>query len=127
MVFALAGDSTTTSAFAITLVSTLARTVNSHESAAADAGHGTLQFQLEQPRQQTRRAEPRSLGNRVEIARFPWRQTRKNGVRGRRVRTGLTCSRLHGDLELFQNIVRGLDNLCTVTQQRVRAAIAARQ
>jgi len=42
MVFAFAGDSTTTSAFAINLVSTLARTVNPDESATADAGDGTL-------------------------------------------------------------------------------------
>src|SRR5438034_6555863 len=127
MVFALAGDSTTTSAFAINLVSTLARTVNPHESTAANARNGTLQFQLEQPRQQTRCAEPGTLGNRVEIAWLPWRQTGKNRVRRRGARLSVPWSRWYRDLELFQNIVRGLDNLCTVAQKRVGAAVAARQ
>ena len=55
MVFAFAGDSTTTSAFAISCLFTLARSVKSHEPAAAGPPHQPLQFQLEQPRQQPRR------------------------------------------------------------------------
>src|SRR5215468_9652109 len=71
MVFAFAGDSTTTSAFAIDslLVArrlfTLTRTVKSHELSAADARHGARQFQLEQTRQQPRRTQSGALRNRV--------------------------------------------------------------
>src|SRR5580765_1958128 len=68
MVFAFAGDSTTTSAFAIVAsFFTLARSVNSDETPAADPRDRPAQFQLEQPRQKFRRRQPRTLGDRVEI------------------------------------------------------------
>src|SRR6185436_13900806 len=80
MVFAFAGDSTTTSDFAISPLLqpfaispfdlTLARSVNPDESSAADSRHGAVEFQLEQTRQQPRRTQPGSLGNLVEIAGF---------------------------------------------------------
>src|SRR6185295_19724568 len=132
MVFALAGDSTTTSAFAISslnfhavFLSTLARTVNPDESPAANPRNRSFQLELEQTRQQSRRTQARSLGQRVEIARFSGRQTRKNRVGARRGRVGAAPPGRRTDLELLKDIVRGLHDLCTVPQQRVRAAVAA--
>ncbi len=65
---------------------TLARSVNSHESAAARPPHQPLQFQLEEPRQQPRRLQPGSLRNLVEIARL-----RPASSRPERDRRGALC------------------------------------
>jgi hypothetical protein len=47
---------------------TLARSVDPYEPPAADTLHQTLQFELEQARQKTRRLKTRSLGDRIQIA-----------------------------------------------------------
>src|SRR5437588_3310241 len=83
MVFAFAGDSTTTSAFPIRSISTLARSVNPHESSAAHSRDFAAHFELEQTRQQFRRRQPRTLCDRVEIARFTRGQRREHGVERR--------------------------------------------
>src|SRR3954466_13735277 len=105
MVLAFAGDSTTTSAFAISLLVTrtrnrcsllvcfallvasnffftLTRSVNPNELSAANACDRTGEFQLEQPRQQTRRTQARPVGDRVQIARFTRRQARQHRIGG---------------------------------------------
>src|SRR5436190_1545455 len=129
MVFAFLGDSTTTSAFPIRLISTLARSVNPHEPAATDARDRPAQFQLEQTRQQFRRRQAGALGDRVEIARFAWRQRRQYRVRkGRGERQSVPLWRLPGPIEhpqLFQDIVRGLHNLCPVAQKRMITAVTS--
>ncbi len=133
MVFAFAGDSTTTSAFAIDLSespyfhpSTICQIRTNRPPPARRTR--PLQFELEQPRQQPRRLQPRSLGNRVEIARVrPAAGTPAPGRRARCTRWRRRCpdGTPPARSQLFQDIVRGLHNLCTVPQERVAAAVAA--
>src|SRR5712692_6629331 len=136
MVFAFAGDSTTTSALAIDLLIpnpyalhlTVARSSNPHESAAARPRHETSHFEIEEPRQQARCREPGPLRDRVEIARLAGRQRVEHRIgRGRESFSGTVTGKKTPDplTELLQDIVRGLHNLCTVAQQRMRAPVAA--
>src|SRR5262249_35737072 len=84
MVFAFAGDSTTTSAFAMAPSSNLTRSVKPNESTPAHPRDQPLHFELEEPRQQPRRPQTRSLANQVEIAGLADRQRREHGVVARR-------------------------------------------
>src|SRR6266542_3327755 len=130
MVRALAGDSTITSVFGIPC-STLARTVNPYEAAAANSRNDALQFQLEQSRQQARCGEARSFRNLIEIARLAGDETREDRiVAPSPVRFGLVATDRRSrivDAELFQHVVRGLHDSCAVAQERVRTAITSAQ
>src|SRR5919198_770219 len=111
IVFAFAGDSTTTSAFAIaTFLFTLARTVNPDESRAADARYCTLQLELEQPRQQARRCEPAARGDVVQIARLPRRQALQDRVMRGAIRPRPDAGSRAPHPELFEDVVHRFDN-----------------
>src|SRR6266536_3119028 len=113
MVRAFAGDSTITSVFAIRY-STLARSVNEDEPAASRARDAALQFQLEQPGQQLRRANTRTLSDFVQTARFSRRQTGQDRIRKRPCPSSSGRAAFVAESDLLQDIVRGLHNLCTV-------------
>src|SRR5688572_8603393 len=129
MVLAFAGDSTTTSAFAIS-ISTLARSVNPDVSATACALDEALQLQLEKPRQKALRREAGLFRNCVQIAGFTGGNACEHHVIRGRIGSSLHTAAGPGpphSFYLFQDIVRGLDDLCTVTQQRVPSPISPRE
>src|SRR5206468_3624943 len=124
MVLAFAGDSTTTSAFAMGpirdwwlvaghLLFTLTCSVKPDEPSAAGAPDHPLHFQLEKPRQHARWRKAGPLGDDVELALLAGRKRRQHRVGARR----LTVAERRGhrwQTKLFQDIVRGLHNLCTI-------------
>src|SRR5262245_4367703 len=59
---------------------TLTRSVKPYETAPTGSGNEPGQLEFEKPRQQASGREPRTLGDGVHIAWFPWKQTRQNGV-----------------------------------------------